>query len=55
MNPALYQKVSEERNFSASCIPLVGSSKKRIDGLVTSSHAMETRRFSPPEMDLWPG
>ena len=35
-------------------VPLVGSSRKRIDGLVTSSHAIDTRRFSPPEIERWP-
>lgn len=30
--------------------PLVGSSKNKMLGLVTSSQAMPTRRFSPPEM-----
>lgn len=34
--------------------PLVGSSRNRIDGLVTSSQAIETRRFSPPEIDRLP-
>jgi hypothetical protein len=35
-------------------VPLVGSSRNRIDGLVTSSHAIDTRRFSPPEIERWP-
>ena len=34
--------------------PLVGSSRKRIDGLVTSSQAIDTRRFSPPEIERAP-
>ena len=35
-------------------IPLVGSSKNKIDGLVTSSQAIDTLLFSPPEIDLLP-
>ena len=34
--------------------PEVGSSKNKIEGDVTSSQAIETLRFSPPEMDRWP-
>eukprot|EP00162_Nutomonas_longa_P022010 comp4980_c0_seq1/m.3983 comp4980_c0_seq1/g.3983 ORF comp4980_c0_seq1/g.3983 comp4980_c0_seq1/m.3983 type:complete len:224 (+) comp4980_c0_seq1:725-1396(+) len=32
--------------------PLVGSSRNRIEGRATSSMAMETRRFSPPERSM---
>lgn len=35
-------------------LPEVGSSRNMIEGLVTSSQAIETRRFSPPEMERWP-
>ena len=33
---------------------LVGSSKNKIDGDMTNSHAIETQCFSPPEMEQWP-
>ena len=32
----------------------MGSSKNRMDGLVTSSHAIDTLLFSPPEIDRCP-
>lgn len=35
-------------------VPEVGSSAKMMDGEVTSSHAIDTRRFSPPEMARLP-
>jgi hypothetical protein len=41
--------VSQLRN-----VPLVGSSRNRMDGLVTSSQAIDTRRFSPPEIERLP-
>lgn len=34
--------------------PLVGSSRNRMEGLVTNSQAIETRLFSPPEIDRLP-
>ena len=40
--------------YQAVNVPLVGSSKNRIEGLVTSSQAIDTLRFSPPEMPRLP-
>lgn len=39
---------------SVNYLPEVGSSKKRILGEVTSSQAIETRRFSPPLSPRFP-
>lgn len=44
------EKISQENHFPPS--PVVGSSRKRSAGRVRSSVAMESLRFSPPEMPL---
>lgn len=48
------RKLENQASEIGGRIPLVGSSRNRIEGLVTSSHAIDTRRFSPPEIERRP-
>src|SRR5882757_734356 len=53
-SPILHDISMVSKFVKRQTLPLVGSSRNNIDGLVTSSQAMETRLFSPPEMDRRP-